>query len=70
MLSRERRPEDATLPKRRVYVLLPDLDRTMRIGEFWSNSQSRAFAELLMNARRTERSPAVPAGMLREGSPA
>jgi hypothetical protein len=36
--------------------MLPDFERADRIGEFWGYPESRAFAELLMIARRTERS--------------
>ena len=36
--------------RRLLHVLmLPDLDRANRIGEFWSYPQSRAFAELLID---------------------
>jgi hypothetical protein len=37
-------------------LMLPDFERADRIGEFWGYPESRAFAELLMIARRTERS--------------
>jgi hypothetical protein len=32
-------------------LMLPDLERAERIGEFWSYPQSRAFAELLVGLR-------------------
>ena len=31
-------------------LMLPDLERAERIGEFWSYPQSRTFAELLIDA--------------------
>ena len=34
-------------------LMLPDLERAERIGEFWTYPQSRAFAELLIDCRRT-----------------
>ena len=30
-------------------LMLPDLDRAERVGEFWSYPQSRTFAELLID---------------------
>jgi hypothetical protein len=33
--------------------MLPDFDRSDRIGEFWSYPESRAFAELLIDWRKT-----------------
>ena len=30
-------------------LLLPDFERTERIGEFWSYPESRTFAELLID---------------------
>ena len=30
-------------------LMLPDLDRADRIGEFWGYPESRAFAELLID---------------------
>jgi hypothetical protein len=35
--------------------MLPDFDRADRIGEFWGYPESRAFAELLIDSRRTGR---------------
>ena len=50
-----------------LHVLtLPDFDRAERIGEFWSYPQSRAFAELLIDAEEDRTLPAVLVGMLRE----
>jgi hypothetical protein len=44
---------------------LPDLERVERIGEFWTHSQSRTFAELLIYEEHpTLREVLV--GMLRE----
>jgi hypothetical protein len=44
--------------------MLPDFERADRIGEFWGYPESRAFAELLIDARRTG-APAALVGMLR-----
>jgi len=46
--------------------MLPDLERVERIGEFWSYSQSRAFAELLIDAEEDRTLRAVLVGMLRD----
>jgi len=46
--------------------MLPDLERVERIGEFWSYSQSRAFAELLIDAEEDRTLRAVLIGMLRD----
>ena len=37
-------------------LMLPDFERADRIGEFWGYPESRAFAELLIDCRRTESS--------------
>ena len=47
-------------------LLLPDLDRAERIGEFWSYPQSRTFAELLIDFEEDRTLRAVLVGMLRE----
>ena len=47
-------------------LLLPDLERVERIGEFWSYPQSRSFAELLIDAEENRTLRAVLVGMLRE----
>jgi hypothetical protein len=47
-------------------LMLPDFDRAERIGEFWSYPQSRAFAELLIDAEEDRVVRAVLVGMLRE----
>jgi hypothetical protein len=42
--------------------MLPDFERADRIGEFWDYPESRAFAELLFDSRRTERSGRCSSG--------
>jgi hypothetical protein len=49
--------------------MLPDFERADRIGEFWSYTESRAFAELLIDCEEDRTLPAVPVGMLRESDP-
>ena len=49
-------------------LMLPDLERVERIGEFWSYFQSRAFAELLIDAEEDRTLRAVLVGMLREAA--
>jgi hypothetical protein len=41
-------------------------DRADRIGEFWENPQSRAFAELLIDCEEDRTLRPVLVGMLRE----
>ncbi len=47
-------------------LMLPDLERVERIGEFWSYPQSRTFAELLSDCEEDRSLRAVLVGMLRE----
>jgi len=46
--------------------MLPDFDRADRIGEFWGNPRTRAFAELLIDSEEDRTLRAVLVGMLRE----
>ena len=47
-------------------LMLPDLERAERIGEFWSYPQSRAFAELLIDLKESKEAWAVVIGLLGE----
>jgi hypothetical protein len=47
-------------------LMLPDLGRAERIGEFWGYPESRAVAELLIDCEEDRVLRAVLVGMLRE----
>jgi hypothetical protein len=46
--------------------VLPDFDRVGRIGSYWGNPKTRAFAELLIDCAEDRTLRAVLIGMLRE----
>jgi hypothetical protein len=47
-------------------LMLPDLERADRIGEFWGNPKTRTFAEPLIDCEEDRVLRAVFVGMLRE----
>jgi hypothetical protein len=47
-------------------LMLPDLERAERIGEFWSYPQSHNLAELLINCEKDRMLREVLIGMLQE----
>jgi hypothetical protein len=61
---------DALGPAPRAELLhvpmLPDFERADRIGEFWGYSESRAFAELLIDLEEDRTLRPMLVGMLRE----
>jgi hypothetical protein len=52
-----RRPSNVSVhaaPRAELHVLmLPDLERAERIGEFWSYPEGRIFAELLIDCEES-----------------
>jgi hypothetical protein len=47
-------------------LMLPDLERAERIGEFWSDPHSRTFAELLIDCEEDRTLRAMLVRMLRD----
>ena len=67
-LERELRKRlDALGPAPRAELLhvlmLPDFDRTDRIGEFWGHPETRTFAELLIDCEEDRAARAVVFGL-------
>jgi hypothetical protein len=67
---RVRRPRRPVVDSDRAELLhvlmLPDLERADRIGEFWGYPKSRGFAELLIDCEEARTLTAALVGMLRE----
>jgi hypothetical protein len=49
-------------------LMLSDLERADRIGEFWGYPESRAFADLLTDCEEDRTLRAVLVGMLQQGA--
>jgi hypothetical protein len=49
-------------------LMLPDFDRVDRIGSYWENRRTRAFAEPLIDCEADRTLRAVLVAMLREAS--
>ena len=47
-------------------LMLPEFERASRIGEFYSNSRTRRFAEMLIDIEEDRYARAVVVGILRE----
>jgi hypothetical protein len=50
----------------RHVLMLRDLDRADRIGEFWGHPETRTFGELLIDLDEDKAARAVVFGLLRE----
>jgi len=50
-------------------LLMPEFERTVRIGEFYGDPRTRTFAELLIDLEEDRVARAVVVGMLRERDP-
>jgi hypothetical protein len=64
--AREHALGPAPRPELLHVLMLPDVERAERIGEFWSYPQSRTSAELLIDCEEDMVLRAVLIGMLRE----
>ncbi len=51
-------------------LMLPEIERAARIGEFHSNPKTRAVAELLIDLEEERAARALVVGMLREADQA